>query len=230
MRTAAVIAAAGLMLATGCVSVLPEAGPAPHVYRLAGGRATLGAASAGLPAGAGGLALTIADVLAPRALSGDRIAVITEDGRISYAAGARWNEQTPEIVQERMLAAFEDDPRASVVTRPEDGVATPYEVRIELMSFEADYANGDDAAPQARVEARAKLIDRRTRALVASRRFEIVRPTTENRIGPIVAALDDAMSTLSGEIVNWAVAAAAEPERSEPPGPQPSDSAASSSR
>jgi cholesterol transport system auxiliary component len=223
-------------MATGCVSVLPEAGPAPQVYRLDGGAPPATAMRAAAfdaetVAPSPGLTVTVMNLMAPRALTTDRLAVMTSDGRLSYASDARWNARAPDLVQERLLTAFEDDRRIEAATRAEDGVPTRYELRIEMLRFEADYKNGDQAPPVATVGFRGKLIDRRTRDLVASTRFEAEAPASENRVGAIVTAFDAAMADASRAILDWAVEAhearPAEELVDPPPPAAPSQSAAS---
>jgi cholesterol transport system auxiliary component len=228
-------AVTAVLLAAGCVSVLPEAGPPPQVYRLdnkgavSAAPARTAAFDAGATAARSNVTVTVVDLIAPRALATDRVAVMTADGHLSYAADARWNERAPNVVQERMLTACEDDPRIGAATRPEDGVMTRYELRLELLRFEAVYADGDQAAPTAVVALRGKLIDRRTRDLVASMRIEKSARASENRIGSIVDAFSVALNDASAEVTDWIVEADAA-RGDETSDAQSAASAASSSR
>ena len=108
-RTASAVIT-GLLL-SGCVPVLPEMGPAAQIYRLdgEGGAATLAAESAAVQPAAEDLTFLVPEPIAPRALATDRIAVNMTGEHISYAAGARWSERAPRVVQDRVLSAFEDD-------------------------------------------------------------------------------------------------------------------------
>lgn len=234
MRLASPIAVAAALMAAGCVNVLPEVGPAPQVYRLDNGGAPNGAgermqaaAFSATAAASSDMTLTVVPLLAPRALATDRLAVMTEDGHLSYAAGARWNQRAPELIQERFVTALEDDGRIGAVVRPEDGVRTRYELRLELLRFEAVYDRGDDAAPVAIVGFRGRLIERNARKLVASSRFEAETRASENRMAAVVDAFDAALDQATAEVVDWIIAAEAE-SAAEPA--QPSASAASSSR
>lgn len=230
-----IVVAAGL-LAAGCVSVLPEVGPAPQVYRLDNNGASAAspmrmavADAVAIPAESD-LTLTVMDLIAPRALNTDRLAVITADGHLSYASDARWNERAPRVIQERMITAFEDDGRVRAATRSEDGVLTRYELRLEVRRFEAVYDNGDEAAPVAVVSLRGKLVDRRTRDLTGSVRIEAEARASANRIGDIVAAFSDALGDASGQVVDWAVEADLARDAPAEREAQSAASAASSSR
>ncbi len=228
-REKALSALAAGLLAAACVSVLPEAGPPPQIYRLAGGgeaapQAALLAASADAQ---DELTILVPEPLAPRALATDRIAVIVNGEHISYAAGARWNERAPRVVQERIVSAFEEDPRVRAAVRPEDGVMSRYEIRLDLRAFEAQYRDGPDAAPTAVVSLRAKLVDRESRRLLDTMRIEAERRAGANRMGAIIVAFDGAMDDAGRRVASWTVDATSSP--SEPPD-QPSVRAASSSR
>jgi cholesterol transport system auxiliary component len=222
-------AAAGL-LAAGCVSVLPDVGPAPQIYRLDGSSAG-GVRAASLEAvEQSDVTVMVAEPMAPRALSTDRIAVVMGGGTLSYAAGSRWNERAPRVIQERILRAFEDDGRIAAAVRPEDAVQSRYEVRLDLLRFEAVYRDGDAAAPTVVAELRGKLIDRQSRDLVASMRFEAERRASDNRMGAIVVAFEMAMDDVGRTVVDWTLAADAASPSGEGGRPQRSDRAASSSR
>jgi cholesterol transport system auxiliary component len=165
------------------------------------------------------MTILVAEPLAPRALSTDRIAVVMEGDRLSYAAGARWNERAPRVVQDQLITAFEDDGRVRAAVRPDDGVASRYEVRLDLMRFEAVYTDGAEGAPTVEVAVRAKLIARDDRELLASTRFAASRRAAANTLGAIVDAFDAALDETSGEIVSWTIEAAAAQPSEDDSGP-----------
>ena len=227
----------GVGAAAGCVSVLPEAGPAPEIYRLNDGTAELARSSVGdAAAPSADWALSVPEPIAPSALATDRIAVVTGGAGISYAAGARWSESAPRMLQERVLTAFEDDAGVRAAVRPEDGVATRFELRLELLRFEAVYPAGGAGAPTAQVSVRAKLVDRDDRVLAASRRLEANRRADANALGDIIAAFDAASSEVSRELARWTAVSGEDYLADSADGgtdggaAQPSASAASSSR
>src|SRR5262249_33532402 len=141
-------------------------------------------------------------------LATDRIAVAMADGSMSYAAAARWNEPATRVVQERVLTAFENDPRVRAAVRPEDAAASRYEVRFDLRDFEADYRRGPSAAPTAVVSLRAKLLDRQSRELIASSPIDVQQLAAANRMGDIVAAFNAAVDEASRQVVAWTLASA----------------------
>ena len=102
------VAAASLGLAAaavlaGCVSLLPESEPR-MIYRLAAPDATQEAESRLEDAAT----LVVREPIAPRALSGNRIALMRE-GRIVYMSGADWISPVPRMLHAMILDAFHAD-------------------------------------------------------------------------------------------------------------------------
>lgn len=222
VRGAALIVAGTASVAlAGCVSVLPDAGPAPDVYRLGMAsqsadvrvaQASNGAEHRATPMG---WVVMVPTPLAPRALNTDRIAVSMSRGRVSYAAAARWDEPAPRLVQEAVIVRLEADPRIRAAVRPEDGVQGAYELRLDLRRFEAVYAHGDAAAPTVEVRMRARLIHRDNRELAATTQFSASARASENRVSAITAAFDRALGEVTGQLVTWTVDASDDAHDSE---------------
>lgn len=188
--------AAVVLLATpGCISLLPTTEP-DTLYRLS--IVDLNDAD---PA-AGGEAVIIGRIAAPRGLAGDQIA-IERDGRIAYMAGAAWLSPAPTLLYSAVIDAFHAEAPAIAPARAEDGVAGRYSLDLELRHFEALYDNGEGAAPLVRVGLRARLIDRRTRAVVGVRSLDSSRRAAANRQGAIVTAFSDASGEVSIGLADW---------------------------
>lgn len=209
-RFALILAGTASVALAGCVSVLPDAGPAPDVYRLGmspqGAVVRVAQASNEVDRVAPmGWVVMVPTPLAPRALNTDRIAVSMSQGRVSYAAAARWDEPAPRLVQEVVIVGLEADPRIRAAVRPEDGVQGAYELRLDLRRFEAVYANGDAAAPTVEVRMRARLIHRDNRELAATTQFSASARASENRVSAITAAFDRALGEVTGQLVSWTI-------------------------
>jgi len=239
---ALILAGAASVALAGCVSVLPGAGPAPDVYRLGmtpqGAVVRVAQASNGAEHRASpmGWVVMVPTPLAPRALNTDRIAVSMSQGRVSYAAAARWDEPAPRLVQEVVIVGLEADPRIRAAVRPEDGVQGAYELRLDLRRFEAVYAHGDAAAPTVEVRMRARLIHRDNRELAATTQFSASARASENRVSAITAAFDRALDEVTGQLVTWTVDASdeahdreGEPDRGSEAGPEAALETASAS-
>lgn len=213
-RNLASILAVGAVLA-GCVSVIPEAGPAPKTYRLTLGHSPAPSASPGEPSAV----VIVHRPSAPSALSTDRIAVILDGGNVASVADARWAEPAPALAGDAIVDALEAFGLMPV--RPSDGVRADLSLRLDLLAFEADYqrpelgpelgaelgsglrseASGRGGrrgdGPLIHVGVRARLVDDGTRTLIGAQRFEALVPAQSDQLPAIV----DAFETASGSVV-----------------------------
>lgn len=191
-------AAAGLtgLGLSGCVSLLPKTTPA-QLYRF-GFSAPAGAAQ---PAGGAAIAVYRANGAFQRESAGDRILTVTGE-RAAYIAEARWVAPAEVLFDEATSAAFEGaGGRVQLVARGERQ-RSDFTLRLDVRNFEADYAAGE--APQVLVRVRAVLTKDQTSAPVAERMFEASVHASENRVGAIVGAYDQAVGKVLGDVVAWA--------------------------
>lgn len=194
---AALGAGLALLLAPGCVSLLPEQEPST-IYRLG---ASVPDRSAGEQAA--GEVILIERPAAPRALAGNRIATERGDGQIAYIAGANWISPTPDLVQELVLDTFDSHLADYTAARPVDGVAARYTLRLELRHFEAAYDEGNNRAPLARVSMRARLVDDETHQLLGVTTVTGEARASANRQGAIVQAFSEASREAARELADW---------------------------
>lgn len=197
MTRATIVVALASALLAGCVSVLPNSGPPPDVFRLSA--PSMDASDA-----------VAADVVieaptpnVPKALAGERIAVSEEGGGIAYIAGARWAAATPDMLQRLIIETFDASGAVRAAVRPEDGVHASYELRLDVAAFEAVYRDGEGQPPTAEIRVRAKLIDADARSVVAAKAFSASRKATSRDLKAIVAAIDGASQELAAALVAW---------------------------
>lgn len=196
--TARTLLLAGAALAlSGCISLLPES-ETSALYRLSNHVPETEVASHDLPV------VRIGRPIAPRALSGDRIALDAGEGRIAYMAGANWISAVPVLIQELVIDTIDRRSTVVVAARPDDGVASSWDLRLELRRFEAVYDQGSNAAPRVDVAIRARLIDAANREVASTRTFEASRRADGNRQALIVDAFSRAASEMSSELADWA--------------------------
>ena len=191
---------AGLFLLSGCISLIPEAGPGPDIYRLSSVPEHKGAKT-------GGAVVLLPVVQAPKELRNNRVALILQPQTISYAANARWAAATPEMLQSLLADTFRERNFMQVVL-PADGLDAPIEVRVSLQNFEAYYDQGQAAPPLARVGFRVQLIDRVSRTLLGEQKFVAQARSKDVRLGSIVAAIDEATHNTASQISHWVMTSA----------------------
>lgn len=181
---------------SGCISLFPKAEPA-SLYRF-------GEAEVSVPKGPPGTMFGVLKTPSSftRAAAGDRILTST-NGEMAYIADARWVSPAFVLFEEATARAFENDPgRARLIGRGEVAKADMM-LRLEVRTFEADYVNGPKAAPEVVVRVRSVLTRSQDRALVGDQIFEARVKATDNRVGAIVPAYDQAVAKVLGDIVAW---------------------------
>lgn len=187
----ALAALAGLTAA--CVSVLPEAGPPPSIYRLS-------LHDVATPPKFGSTVLEIALPSSSRVLANNRVAVMEETGSLAYLEGARWAAPVPRLIQMSASAHLSTAPRLKAVVLPEDGVPATAELRLKIEAFE--FAAGER---EGRIALAATLIDTTSRNVIGSARFAQAAPATGSRDRDAINALDTATEAVMIDIRDWTV-------------------------
>lgn len=191
-------AAAGCALAlSGCISLLPKTKPAT-LYRFG---QTPAASTAPTPANRT-VGVFRAVGLFQREAASDRLLTVT-GSQTAYIAAARWVAPAQNLFDEAVLRAFDDAPgQVRLVSRGEQ-VRSAYALRLDVRNFEAHYDNGPEAAPAVLVRVRALLTRNQDSAVMGEQIFEARIPASENRVSAIVAAYDQALTQVLGQLVAW---------------------------
>ena len=189
----------------GCVSVLPEPPPPPRIYQLTAGPATA----------VGPQALTASSVVVavalpggPRALMGSEIAWST-DGVLRYVAGAEWAGRAPDLLQAALAEAVDGSGLVRAGVRSGAGVRADYEIAWDVTAFQVEE---EDGAITARFAAVARLVDARTRLLVAQTRVDETWPVAARSQAEATQALESATRDAVSRIARELAAEAAEPQ------------------
>lgn len=198
--TATVLASSTLL--AGCISVLPENTPAT-VYRLSTPEPSSELRTEAVIVG-------VQRPLTPRALSGDQIALSQSRGQLVFASGAEWITPVPRLVQDLIVESMDAFEPSLIASRPEDGVRAEFELATELRSFEANYVNGEDAAPTVVVRMRARLIRMSDRRLVAVEAVGAQAVANSVSLSDIVAAFDAASQEAMANVAQWTAEQVAE--------------------
>jgi cholesterol transport system auxiliary component len=148
--------------------------------------------------------IAVAQPEASSSLATDRIAIRRAE-EMDYYADAQWTDSAPQLLQNLFVQALEKSGvnAATDVT----GIHADYILQSELRAFEARY-DQPDAAPTIVVAVTVKLLMARTAAIAASRDFHVEQPASANNVAAAVAAFDQAVAALLGQIVPWVLEAA----------------------
>lgn len=206
-RVVAIAAAAGLT--AGC-ALLSTPDPV-QMYRFGASEAV----QAAPPAPTGHLRpVSMRRIQFSEAARGDRILAITGT-QAAYISGARWVSPADQLFTEALVGAFSDQSRNTRLIGPREFSRSALSLDIDVRSFEARYAY-EGAVPVAHIVVRARILQFPDREVVDERLFTVSQPASDNRVSAIVAAFDAAAADVSGQIVDWTDAAAANTPMPEP--------------
>jgi len=186
---------AALSLVTAC-SILPKGEPV-DLYRLPVNQASRQATPVDW-------SLRLNKPLASEVLAGPRIAVIPQGDVVSSYKGARWSDPTPLLVRNRLLDGFQRDGRVQRLSADDSNLQADYELVGELQAFQSEYRAGGTLEVVIRYDAR--LVQGRSQRILASKRFEVHQPLTDQQVAAVVSGFGAASDQLAGQVINWTVA------------------------
>lgn len=196
-RLRVVVMTAVALSLSGCISLLPKSKPS-QLYRF-------GVAVAAAPVRTDSVAVFRANGAFQSESASDRILTVT-GARAAYIAEARWVAPAQVLFDEAVANAFLTAPgRVRLVSRGEPG-GSHYALRLDVRNFETDYGEG---APAVLIRVRAVMVGDQAGDRVAEQVFEARVPAAENRVTAIVAAYDEALARVLGEIIAWTNTSAA---------------------
>lgn len=143
--------------------------------------------------------LLITEPTALKALDSDKVVVHTSPSAIQYLSNSQWSDRLPNIVQARLIQAFEDSGRVGGVGRPGDGLAIDYRVLTDIRTFGVSTVG----TPAATVEISVKILNDRNGVVLTQKVFGASAPVVGAGNDAFVAALDVAFDEVASEIVNW---------------------------
>ncbi|WP_444359124.1 ABC-type transport auxiliary lipoprotein family protein [Phyllobacterium chamaecytisi] len=146
-----------------------------------------------------GRQILIAAPSALKALDGENIVVRSGPNSISFLKGAQWADRLPNIVQSRLVQAFESTGRLGGVGRPGEGLAIDYQVISDIRTFNINVSSGRIAI----VEIAIKILNDKNGTVRSARVFRATSPVGGEGNASYIAALDRAFDSASNDIVTW---------------------------
>ena len=144
------------------------------------------------------LQIVVPEPAAVAPLDADRIVVRSPAEGITVLPGAQWSDRLPQLVQSRVIQAFENARLLRAVARPGDRIAADYSLVSEIRRFEIDAGVGE-----AVVELSVKLVGERSGRIGPARIFEGRAPASAQDGATASAALDVALSSVLRSLVTW---------------------------
>ncbi|HEY9133987.1 MAG TPA: ABC-type transport auxiliary lipoprotein family protein [Dyella sp.] len=182
-----------LLLSLAACSVLPKA-ESPSIYRLP---------ASAIPRNQAptlGRSLRIDTPQAERMIDSARIVVLPEDNVISNYQGARWSDNGPTLLRNRLLDAFRDDGRIAALSSDDAGLQADDSLSGDLRAFQSEYRGG---LPTVVIRYDARLVHTNGLRIVAARSFEVTEPVNGKAVPEVVAAFGRASDRLASQVVDW---------------------------
>lgn len=133
-----------------------------------------------------------------------RILVRPTPNEVQVYKDAQWVKSPGDMLEDSVLHALEDSGRIAVVARQGAGFASDYRLLLDVRRFESDYAGA--AVPSATIEVTAKLLHVKDQQLAGSRTFLQAQPAAGTAVPDVVAAFEQALTAISGELAGWTLA------------------------
>jgi cholesterol transport system auxiliary component len=139
---------------------------------------------------------------APAAIDTSRIALSKSSLSFDYYANSEWTDRVPDLIQNLLLASFENSAAITAVDRESTGLRADFLLRTEIRHFEAVYS-AVEAPPRVWVAIIGRLVAMPQRTIIAQARFEERVSASADNVPAIVAAFDTATDAVLRDIVLW---------------------------
>lgn len=134
-----------------------------------------------------------------------RIPVIKADGILDFYAGAKFPDRVTALVQDALVAGFENSGRIDQISMERDALRSDYNLVTEIRDFEAKY-DAPDTAPNVIITLSVKLVAARGRRIVASFSTRQVVPAAADTTAAATKAFETALIAAANAVVTWALA------------------------
>jgi ABC-type uncharacterized transport system auxiliary subunit len=196
---------------TGCGSLLRSRAPAEQFYVLHA--ASTPAAASAKAADGTNVEVVAAVIRVPRpvvypGLDTDRMALVRNGNELEYFADSRWGASLPKVLGALAVESLTHQGSfATVVSGETLGMRSDYELILSARHFEAFYASGE-SLPVARVALDCSVAAGLPRKVLGSCAADAEVAVSENRLGAIVRALEQAAQQALDEAGDSAAALA----------------------
>ncbi len=147
--------------------------------------------------------LVISDPAVLLALNTDRIQFRPSDGESRPIKDARWSDNLPNLLQEKIIQSYENAGYAESVLRPLEGEDTDHKLLLDIRGFHL-YKSKEQPQLRAKVEFMVKLVDGEGK-VIASRLVNSTVPARGSDGKDAAIALGKAFSQCAIDLIDWSV-------------------------
>lgn len=142
--------------------------------------------------------LVVPEPTALLAVNSDKIRVRPAEGESTDIPNAKWADNAPILLQEKLIQSFENAGYSKSVSRPRDGFEAGYQLLLDIRTFSLSTAK----EPLAEIEFEAKILGSDGK-IVAARTFNATAPATSADAASAASALNEAFGKAAKELVAW---------------------------
>jgi cholesterol transport system auxiliary component len=190
----------GMACLSGCLQLLPDAGPQPLRMDLSPVLTTPQVENTKL----GSLKLILPT--APDSLDSLRISIIRSNEGITvadYLAGVEWRERLPVLVQQRLLEALSPTGCFTALGLQADKFNADYILQIHIHHFEIEQKQ---EVFTAHLEITATLLRRQHDTLIQQKTFHLYQPVLTPSLAGFLQALDTGFQNVQRDFIRWLAA------------------------
>ena len=140
--------------------------------------------------------LVVLDSTALAALDAEKVQSASADGAFANLPDAQWSDALPKLVQVKILRSIENAGRFSEGSRPLEGLATDFQLVLEIRKFQLAVNGNADAEFGCKIVASSGRI-------IAMRVFRAAFAAEAANAPAAVAALDKAFGQAGSDLVTW---------------------------
>lgn len=130
-----------------------------------------------------------------------RIALVRPGNRLDFYANARWSGPLADVVHSLAAQSLRASGAFGSVDTDRGGFGAQTVLAITVRRFEAEYPADELSPPTAHVRFECTLGDRLDRHTIANFDVDVAVPASENRLGPVVAALESAANQAMVQVI-----------------------------
>lgn len=147
----------------------------------------------------------------------DKILLQPASGESTDLPNAKWSDNLPVLVQEKVIQSFENAGYAKSISRTREGITGDYQLLIDIRSFHVSTATEPASADIAFV---AKVLDKDGK-IIGAHDFQATAPAKGSDAQAYVAALDEAFAKLLSDLLEWTTETIASAPPAPPAAPAP---------
>lgn len=144
--------------------------------------------------------ILVATPTALKALDSQNIVINPASGSIAYLSGAQWGDRLPNMIQSRLVQAYENTGLLGGVGRPGDGLAINYQILTDIREFGIRASTSPQTAV---VEIGVRVMDDKNGHIRSTKVFRNIVQVRGSGNNAYLAALNQAFEKTAFEIVSW---------------------------